>query len=353
MKLGFILVTILMLISLAMDWTNNYTLFEFSSEGYVKQLNLIMNKMFITTLIAGASLIATNILIKKETDYIAWIFTFQQIKSILFVTMLLVFYVGGFLELSYQSHHYFVENSSQSVLSYTYNALVILFLLYYAKKLNVKIFSITISIISTLFVFVFLIALSGIFSKNAFICISGGEDLASTLLTLRWISIFAVYAISFLLFRLINQLNNNQKNQTYKFNYTFLIFTILYLLSADLDTLAVLITKGRDILAHTQKTGYAILWGVSSFVLMIIGMKRKEQIIRILSLVLFAITILKLFVYDLRNISEGGKIVAFILLGILLLIISFMYQKVKKLVVDDTLLDVNTASKNPISKNSK
>ena len=76
-------------------------------------------------------------------------------------------------------------------------------------------------------------------------------------------------------------------------------------------------------------------------------MKRKEKIIRILSLILFAITIVKLFVYDISNITEGGKIVAFILLGILLLIISFMYQKVKKLVVDDSS---ETALKTPDSK---
>ena len=40
-------------------------------------------------------------------------------------------------------------------------------------------------------------------------------------------------------------------------------------------------------------------------------------------------------IYDISNISEGGKIIAFIILGILLLIISFMYQKVKRLVIDE------------------
>ena len=114
-----------------------------------------------------------------------------------------------------------------------------------------------------------------------------------------------------------------------------MVFTILYILSADLDTIGLLITKNTDILRHTQKTAYTILWGVSSFILMILGMKLKKQSLRIFSLVLFAITLIKLFAYDISNISEGGKIVAFILLGILLLIISFMYQKVKKLVIDD------------------
>ena len=47
------------------------------------------------------------------------------------------------------------------------------------------------------------------------------------------------------------------------------------------------------------------------------------------------ITILKLFIYDIKNVSETGKIVAFILLGVLILVISFVYQRVKKLVVDE------------------
>ena len=51
--------------------------------------------------------------------------------------------------------------------------------------------------------------------------------------------------------------------------------------------------------------------------------------------VLLGITILKLFVYDIRNASETGKIVAFILLGVLILIISFVYQKLKVLVLSN------------------
>ena len=54
-----------------------------------------------------------------------------------------------------------------------------------------------------------------------------------------------------------------------------------------------------------------------------------------MALALLGITILKLFVFDIRNASETGKIIAFILLGVLILIISFVYQKIKLLVVDD------------------
>jgi hypothetical protein len=42
-----------------------------------------------------------------------------------------------------------------------------------------------------------------------------------------------------------------------------------------------------------------------------------------------------LFAYDIQNIPPGGKIAAFILLGLLLLIISFMYQRLKKILIGD------------------
>jgi len=54
-----------------------------------------------------------------------------------------------------------------------------------------------------------------------------------------------------------------------------------------------------------------------------------------MSLILLSITLLKLFIYDIRGISEGGKIAAFIGLGVLLLTVSFMYQKVKDLILND------------------
>ena len=57
--------------------------------------------------------------------------------------------------------------------------------------------------------------------------------------------------------------------------------------------------------------------------------------LRIIALALLGLTILKLFLYDISNISETGKIISFILLGILILIISFVYQKIKVLVIDE------------------
>ena len=57
--------------------------------------------------------------------------------------------------------------------------------------------------------------------------------------------------------------------------------------------------------------------------------------LRVAALLVFAFALCKLFMFDIRNIAPGGKILAFILLGVLLLIISFMYQRLKKIIIDD------------------
>ena len=83
------------------------------------------------------------------------------------------------------------------------------------------------------------------------------------------------------------------------------------------------------------KTGLPILWGICSFIFMWIGMHYKYRTLRIVSLTLFTITLIKLFLFDITNIPAGGKIAAFFCLGVLLLIVSFMYQRLKKIIVDN------------------
>jgi uncharacterized membrane protein len=65
------------------------------------------------------------------------------------------------------------------------------------------------------------------------------------------------------------------------------------------------------------------------------GMHYKFKPLRIFSLTLFSVTLLKLFLFDIRNIPVAGKIAAFFCLGVLLLVVSFMYQRLKKIIIED------------------
>ena len=52
-------------------------------------------------------------------------------------------------------------------------------------------------------------------------------------------------------------------------------------------------------------------------------------------MIIFGVTLLKLFLYDIVNASNGAKTIAFISLGILLLVISFLYTKYKHLIAGE------------------
>ena len=122
--------------------------------------------------------------------------------------------------------------------------------------------------------------------------------------------------------------------------------------SAELDHLLVVLFGNSfesidHILTQNHKIGFPILWGIASFILIFMGLKRKQKHMRIVSLSLFLFTLLKLFIIDIRGISEGGKIAAFISLGVLLLTVSFMYQRLKKILLSDEAIATNNKHEAP------
>jgi uncharacterized membrane protein len=57
------------------------------------------------------------------------------------------------------------------------------------------------------------------------------------------------------------------------------------------------------------------------------GFWRRSGFLRWQALLLLLFTICKTFLYDMRNLSQGYRVVSFLGLGALLLAISFAYQK--------------------------
>ncbi len=72
---------------------------------------------------------------------------------------------------------------------------------------------------------------------------------------------------------------------------------------------------------------YSALWMAYGAMLMIIGFWRRSSFVRWQALVLIAVTIIKVFAYDVSQLDRGYRIVSFIVLGVLLLAISFVYQR--------------------------
>ncbi len=82
------------------------------------------------------------------------------------------------------------------------------------------------------------------------------------------------------------------------------------------------------------RMGYTVLWGLYSMSLIAYGIMRHKKMLRVIAIVLFAITIVKLAI-DAMSMSRGYQLIVFITIGIILLLVGFMYQKFKPIVLAD------------------
>jgi uncharacterized membrane protein len=69
------------------------------------------------------------------------------------------------------------------------------------------------------------------------------------------------------------------------------------------------------------------LWTIYGAIALLIGIKRENKLVRFMALSLLGIVILKVFLFDLSALDRIYRIISFIVLGVALLVISFLYQQ--------------------------
>ncbi len=327
-KIASVLVSVLMLISLLMDWSQLY----FSGKIL---LPVIANKGFITSLVSAAALFIYFLLMKKEADswYIVSV-TNKAVRRILLVSSLTIAYLSGALEVWYQFGSRIPEVPVYTIYLqlYTFTFTTILLFAFRNYKNNGSL-----RLLLTLFCFVLLLVYLGeVYNVLQYILTNGQYKVH---FIAHWISSLLLFK---LLYDLIAYFRTQNQWKLYETVFTWIAATaLLILLSVEVHHLIMYVNySSAENWVYLQnlyyKAGLSILWGVCSFIMMWLGMKHKFRTLRIISLTLFTITLVKLFGYDIRNIPPGGKIAAFILLGVLLLVISFMYQRLKKMIIDDS-----------------
>lgn len=119
--------------------------------------------------------------------------------------------------------------------------------------------------------------------------------------------------------------------QDWKKHYDILLHTsIIWVLSSELITW--LTMSGSD---QSYKLGLSILWGLYALSVIVLGIWKNKKHLRIGAFALFGIALIKLFFYDIAHLETIAKTVVFVSLGILLLIISFLYNKYKHLISNE------------------
>ncbi len=325
------LVWALMLVSLVIDWLQLYT-------SYNSAVVIIANEGFITTLFAAVATYLLFILRNKE-DKTSRAGAPGGIpgKSVFRVVAIILLFAAGALEINYQFKYYYPDINFNILYLLLYTVAFISVLTFITQKIKqLHLSRQTIAIILSFSVLLYFICLPQTFIVQQEVLDwhkNGSRFLA------HWLTALLICLI---IYRLVQLLRNNrtQLKDSFSFITWILCLSIVIYLSVELHLVSNYIFYAADNpLENIQrvyiKTGLPILWGLCSFAFMWLGMHHKYRTLRIISLSLFLLTLLKLFIFDIRNIPAGGKIAAFFSLGVLLLVVSFMYQRLKKIIIDN------------------
>lgn len=340
-------ITVLMCFSLFMDWANVYTSY------HETPLTVLLNKGFITGFISSLALLATVLLLRKETETVKSLgipFNPKAYGKLMGIGFVVLLYFTGLFEVVYQLTERVYYGTSIAIMVGTYHMLFFSLLNIAVNKLDHN------GARVALYVFNFINTVLFVLCFTAFPVFDFKEILFNND-TNQLGFIFHYVSLACLVFTVF-QMNKaiHRPGSTIKYsralNTVLVSLAVLYVSSSELILHVFKITLPAHFAAineeitskymeydvaetHVVKIGFPILWGILAFLFLFIGMKRSNKTFRIVSLVLIAVILLKLFTYDIKDASEAGKIVAFIILGVVLLIISFMYQKIKALLLDD------------------
>jgi len=359
-RFASVLVQSLMLLSLCIDWM---LLYKGNDE-----LIIVFNPIFSTGIVAVASLVVVRYILDSEIEVLKKfniVFNPIQYRKLMGTLSILLGYFVGMFEIGYQSGMYLgSETHTLYTLPVLYHLLftaVVAFFLY-RKKTNLSLKILNVIAIGNILAYTFLFFNLPFMEQKHNISVGQGSQVSYYI---HYLSLGLVAYFGYLLYKT----NENQKVFSLA-NHRFFIwgaaFVLVFLVSSelilhgiqlmDLQVTSAMITEhssgfsDSSAFYHKQylasnliseakfkiiKTGLPVLWGVLAFVFLVLGIKKQVKSLRIIALSLLGITIVKLFTYDISNVSETGKIIAFILLGALILVISFVYQKIKVLVIDE------------------
>lgn len=327
MKLTSLILWAAMLLSLFMDWSQLYTHHEIA-------LTVIANKGFITTLVAAISSFLLFVLVGRDES--KEVYRVGINKQVFGIAGLALLFLSGLLEINHQFLNRYPETTLNILYMMLYTPAFVYSYYLVSIKAPVLKFNNNIRLgILLVCITVYLTLMPDFFGLLTSMLNTKKPPIGH--FTAHWISAAFIALLFYRVVRLCQTLLDDGMKT---------LFT--WILSAGIVTfLSLEVCLLSNILFYNQlhsierietvyiKTGLPILWGLLSFALMWLGMHYKVRTMRIVSLSLFSLTLLKLFLFDIVDIPQAGKIAAFFCLGVLLLIISFMYQKVKKIIVDD------------------
>lgn len=311
---GFLLVSFLGLISYIMDIST------WSVDSYA---TLIFNPLFITGLVVFTSFLASQNLLKRND--------IRNGAASLYPTIVRVIgYMVPLLEINKELELLGKTTDIGSLhvivfLVYSSTFAAIVFLLSSKSKLNY--------VINGLFLFVVTLFFWGNLGNFRM------EIFVDGILDMRYflISFLAIPALIVLLRQFYLHPSYSGSPKVIRWMLPILC---LILISLWIDNTALLLNgmngqmsfeAYRSILKNTHVIVYPVVWGGIALLLTFIGIKKHQLFLRQIALALLGLTIVKFYIVDVWSMSEGGKVLSFVLLGLIILVIAFLLNRIKGL----------------------
>ena len=148
-------------------------------------------------------------------------------------------------------------------------------------------------------------------------------------LLLRYVSYALVAVLIYVLRETKNAFFAGEKNLLEAFDIMVSV-TLLWVLSSEM-------VHWLELSGFTQtyKWAISVLFGVFALGLIVYGINTHKKHLRFLAIGLFILTLIKVFAFDLMGLDTIHKTIVMISLGVLLLIVSFLYTKFKDVLFTD------------------
>ena len=309
-KVFFYLLFPLVILSQMMTWTE-----YINSE---KHLFIILNPVFLTSLVVIASCFFNLILLKKESKEKSETEFFENVFKVLCFG---VIYLSILFELIYQlsSLHYVIILTYSFLYSIVFTSLLLLL----KKKLSISQDLENLLIYGLLLLFVAHISTSQI--VNAVITKEIG-------LSFYWVHLIYLMPLIYLIIKLIPQ------SEFLKQKAGYWAVSVVCIISVSFELYRIYIfsndTTYKNIIQlqeHFSILYIPIIWAILSCISIFVGLTKNIPQLNKIGFGLLGITILKLYLYDVWQMDNVSRIIAFIILGIILLLSSFMFQKFKNM----------------------
>jgi len=285
-------------------------------------LKMILNKVFLTGLLVAFSVLFNLFLIRyfKRADFRE---SHPDTFGLLNFSAFALFYFTFFLELYYHIQNFGSSKVTVILLIYSIYYLTFVVLIQDFFKLNSKFRRQLINL--TLILFAAISLYSAVVS--------------SVLILGRSLSFYIFYLLYLIPLAIIftKLKNQNLNDQAKKIGFPIFILTVvicceisnLYLFSsvAKFEDLPYL--RERFVIFYLP-----IIWTVFAAAMIYFGIRKNMAELTKCGFVLIGLMIVKLYTYDVWKMDNISRIVAFILLGLILLISSFTFQKLTKMLKD-------------------